>query len=376
MQNVHDLTHLLVCPTSRQPLRALPAAGAEPYLRTPRERLTALRKTYPGDSSPPFGPTTEILVRKDGSAAYPVIDGVPVLLAPEVLGSVDDEHGFDRSDPRYAEAYQEMTFYNEISSKEAENIFQSESYGVVEPATMATPEMVESFPRPKQVWIDSVYDCAAQWDAYTHISPVQGGRVLQLGGKGAHAVKFLLAGARESWALTPMLGEARCARALAEAVDVSERLRCVVALAEELPFADSSFDAVYSGGCLHHTVTSLAVPEIHRVLKPGGRFAAVDPWHAPLYTIGTNMLGKREHGAFCRPLTAERVEPLHRAFGRAGAVLQHGTLTRYPLLALHKLGITWTLRAVWRINKLDDALCARIPRLRALGSSVACLGTK
>jgi ubiquinone/menaquinone biosynthesis C-methylase UbiE len=40
---------------------------------------------------------------------------------------------------------------------------------------------------------------------------------------------------------------------------------------EKLPFADSSFDVVYSNGVLHHTPdTAAAVREIHRVLKPGG----------------------------------------------------------------------------------------------------------
>ncbi len=40
--------------------------------------------------------------------------------------------------------------------------------------------------------------------------------------------------------------------------------------AEALPFAENSFDYVYSWGVLHHTPgTAKAVAEIHRVLKPG-----------------------------------------------------------------------------------------------------------
>src|SRR5581483_1420636 len=42
--------------------------------------------------------------------------------------------------------------------------------------------------------------------------------------------------------------------------------------AESLPFADASFDLVYSNGVLHHTPnTSAVVREIFRVLRPGGR---------------------------------------------------------------------------------------------------------
>jgi ubiquinone/menaquinone biosynthesis C-methylase UbiE len=42
--------------------------------------------------------------------------------------------------------------------------------------------------------------------------------------------------------------------------------------AEELPFADASFDLVTSFGVLHHTPdTAKAIGEVYRVLKPGGK---------------------------------------------------------------------------------------------------------
>jgi len=44
-----------------------------------------------------------------------------------------------------------------------------------------------------------------------------------------------------------------------------------IADAENLPFGDNSFDAVYSWGVLHHSpATQKAVDEVFRVLKPGG----------------------------------------------------------------------------------------------------------
>lgn len=45
----------------------------------------------------------------------------------------------------------------------------------------------------------------------------------------------------------------------------------LVADGERLPFADGSFDVVYSNGVLHHTPnTAAAVREVHRVLRQGG----------------------------------------------------------------------------------------------------------
>ena len=45
-----------------------------------------------------------------------------------------------------------------------------------------------------------------------------------------------------------------------------------VADAERLPFADGSFDLVYSWGVLHHTPdTEAAIAEVRRVLAPGGQ---------------------------------------------------------------------------------------------------------
>lgn len=364
---------LLVCPETKQRLHLCSCMEAEQRMGA---RLTAFRKGAPmGEKAPPFGVTDQVLLREDLQCAYPVVDGIPILMVPEMLGPAHVERRFDLKDPKYAEAYEEMAFYNETASQEAEHIRDSESYHVVAPVVQASQAERQSFPEPRAVWLDAVYECAAQWDAYQYIAPIRDKRVLQLGGKGLHAVKFLLGGAAEAWVVTPMLGEVRCAMALAREVGVLDRLRYVVAVAEELPLQADSIDVIYSGGCMHHMTTEVAVPEAARVLKPGGRFAATDPWRAPLYAVGTKLLGKREPDVFCRPLTRERVAPVSETF-RASQIVQHGTLTRYPLLALNKFGVPASLQVVWYLNALDDMVCSLVPGLRDMGSSVVCLGTK
>ena len=67
--------------------------------------------------------------------------------------------------------------------------------------------------------------------------------------------------------------------------------RLVRSDAETLPFADASFDAVYSFGVLHHTPdTRGAIEEIRRVLRPGGR-AVVSLYHrhSAFYWIATML---------------------------------------------------------------------------------------
>lgn len=83
-----------------------------------------------------------------------------------------------------------------------------------------------------------------------------------------------------------------------EGVDLSERLlkRCqanatlYVCDCRRLPFEDRSRDLLVVQGGLHHLPSipgdlRAAVSEIRRVLKPGGRFVAVEPWPTPFLTI-------------------------------------------------------------------------------------------
>ena len=66
--------------------------------------------------------------------------------------------------------------------------------------------------------------------------------------------------------------------------------------AENLDFADESFDLVYSHGVLHHTPeTGKAIREIHRVLRPGGK-AVVMLYHRGSYNYRVNISVFRRAG--------------------------------------------------------------------------------
>jgi SAM-dependent methyltransferase len=310
----------------------------------------------------PFGRTKTVLLRADENVAYPVVGEVPVLLGPEALTS--EPTTYDLHDPRWAEAYEEMVFYNAQAAGGEEIVPR----GLIDKVAAYT--RAPAFPGIQ--WLDAAYDAAAQLDAYQHLGRMAGQRFAQLGGKGLHAVKALLAGASEALLISPMLNEVRFGQQLAHRFGVGDRLVGVVAVAEQLPLSDGSVDRVYSGGCLHHMTTEYAAPEINRILTPGGRFAAVEPWQTPLHRLGTRILGKREEGAACRPMDDQRLAPLQSTFDELG-LRRHGPLLRYVAIAAQSLtGRSIPPRVGLRLTRIDDAL----PLPRRMGGSLAVLATR
>ena len=288
-------------------------------------------------------------------------------MAPEMLVSAGHGKPIDtRRDP-YREAYEEMDFYDSVAANEVSDLRNSNAFAIVQAARSG-----DVF--PGRGWLDSEYEITAQSDAYQFLAPMKGKTVVQLGGKGIHAVKFLLAGASESWLVTPMVGEAVLARNLAAAFGVEDRFRAVIGISEELPVADCYFERGYSGGCVHHMVTERAFPEIRRILAPGGKFAAVEAWRAPGYALGTKILGKRERGVNCRPLDDQRIAPLFTTFDDATVHL-HGTFTRYPLIALGKAKIRPRAETIEKVLKWDDRLASKLS-LSKYGSSAALLAER
>ena len=120
-------------------------------------------------------------------------------------------------------------------------------------------------------------------------------KVLEIGcGLGTDGAQFARAGADYTGVdLTDAAVE--LARKRFELFNLPGRFK--TADAENLDFADETFDIVYSHGVLHHTPdTEQAVREIHRVLRRGGR-AIVMLYHRNSYNYRVNISLLRRAGA-------------------------------------------------------------------------------
>jgi SAM-dependent methyltransferase len=157
-----------------------------------------------------------------------------------------------------------------------------------------------------------------------------------------------------------------------------ETPRTMVADAERLPFADGSFDIVYSFGVLHHTPdTERAIAEARRVLRPGGTalvmlyrywswtgimlwliwgLARLRPWLTPRRAIYEHL---ESHGT--KSYSVAEARRLFAAFSSISMRTQvgHGDLAlarpgaRYEH-ALYRLA--WRLYPRWLVRLTGNAL--------------------
>ena len=165
------------------------------------------------------------------------------------------------------------------------------------------------------------------------------------------------------------------ARELAVTYGLEQRTRFSVQGAERLDYDSDSFDVVVGMNVLHHLDLKQAVPEMHRVLKPGGCAIFKDSLDTPgrnrirrswpiakLLPLGTKNLvtgEKYRTTADEQPLTADHLDVLRRSFPAL-------RLERFHVLAL--LAKLFGNRPFW--ERCDWALFRVLPFVRRLGDNV------
>ena len=111
-----------------------------------------------------------------------------------------------------------------------------------------------------------------------HLAASAGKHVLDLGcGRGERSVDLLGRGARVSGIDISSVYVAEAEAAARAAGHADDRFDFVAGDAHHLPYPDGAFDLVVGDGILHHLDLPVALAEVHRVLKPGGRALFREP---------------------------------------------------------------------------------------------------
>jgi SAM-dependent methyltransferase len=303
-----------------------------------------------------------------------VVDGIHVLMAPERIYPTGRAPDIDVHRAPYDEAYAEQQWYTENPTATTEAATLRDSAAFLRLILALSDDAREAFPDPWPQFVGNRTEITAMYAAFAHLSPLRGATVVQLGGNGLHGLTLLAAGADRLIAVSPILAELRICGAVAKEVGLDSRVALVAGLGEELPIADGSVDAMFSPASVHHLHTTLAFPEIRRVLANGGRFSSVDVYRSPLYRLGIAMFGKKEKGASCQPLDSVRLEPA-QAFEQL-ELGWYGSSIRYVTSVLARLGRMPTKERLYRLTVLEDRLARRLPLVRRFASVVVILGTR
>lgn len=120
-------------------------------------------------------------------------------------------------------------------------------------------------------------------DLLDSLVPLQGARLIEAGCGAAQLARSLLRRHADAELVGIEVDERQLAKNLSEPTGLSPRLRFERAGAQEIPFADGSFDGALMLKSLHHVPAALmdrALAEIARVLRPGGWLYVSEPVYA------------------------------------------------------------------------------------------------
>lgn len=206
-------------------------------------------------------------------------------------------------------------------------------------------------------------------------------QVLEIGpGGGGHAALFARHGARMTTLdITP-------SRAVSTALKLSfvgdkKGFSCQ-GDSEHLPFAENTFDIVYSNGVLHHTIsTQKAVDEVFRVLKPAGKAVLMlYSRHSAEYWVNIlpraiingeffhlkeeNWIGRVTEGT---PKFGKVKNPITRVYSSSQI---KELLSTFKIVSLRKHSYQFSNLMFPRLNKIRDWILTKMGQTRHPGCTI------
>jgi SAM-dependent methyltransferase len=204
---------------------------------------------------------------------------------------------------------------------------------------------------------------AADDYAYTLLGDLRGRRVLDLGcGDGANAVRLASAGATVC-AIDLSLGMVAATRDRVERAGLGHAVSAQQMSAEELGFADGSFDVIFGHSVIHHTDLRIARREVRRLLRPGGLAVFLEPLdHNPLLNLFRRLTPWRRTPTE-KPLSDDEIRFFAEPFGRVRRrEFYLASLAAFAFVPLRSRALFQA--SLDALLPLDEALFARWPRLR------------
>jgi ubiquinone/menaquinone biosynthesis C-methylase UbiE len=148
------------------------------------------------------------------------------------------------------------------------------------------------------------------------LGELRGKRVLDIGCGQGDTTTFLALRGAEVWALDVADRMVEFTRQLAAHHGVADRVRAETGRVEDMKYPSDFFDLVFADGVLHHLDLSSAVPNLVRVMKPGGRGFFLEPQRGSVFIEIYRLFARDLRTADERPLNQHDLDYFAGQFRR------------------------------------------------------------